>query len=64
LKVRFARPRHFYENLKQRHLPKIGTFVAPRDCDAVAIAPDKRSKKQRAHDRPDIAAGARPAPCA
>jgi hypothetical protein len=37
LKVPFARPCCFYENLKERHLPKIGTIgarVARRDCDA------------------------------
>jgi len=36
LKVPFARPCRFYENLKDRHLPKIGTIGARivRDCDA------------------------------
>jgi hypothetical protein len=30
LKARFARPRRFYENLKQPHLPKMRTIGAPR----------------------------------
>jgi hypothetical protein len=41
LKTRFARPRHFYENLKERHLHKMRTIVRARaapKCGGDAIA--------------------------
>jgi hypothetical protein len=53
LKVPFAGPRHFYENLKQRPLPKIRTIDARRGARAATASRKVCEAVDLTQSRPD-----------